>query len=475
MTSREHNTPLSIVHLSQEQFAQEQAKSIPLISIPEKARPYPVEHLGDLREVVEVVSEALQTPHALAAQSVLSFQSFLAQAHVNIKMDSIEGPSSAFFITLAGSGERKTSLDKIFSKPLLEREKEHIKKHKETELLKNPTGVGDKKNSPESILPLSVIQEGTVEGVFKMLQGGIKSLLISTTEGGRLFGGYGMSKEHCLKSIACWSEFWDGTPVSRVRGGDTIEKVHGKRLSMHLMVQPGATGDFFTNPLYKQQGLIGRFLVFAPESLVGTRTYRRVDVTKNSVVLNYYRRVKEILDLPQPLDPDFNTALRPRFVHPSPQAYEMAIVFYHMVEKESGRGGDFEDILPFASKSLEHALRLALALNFYHNPEVREIEEKWMFDACRLVEAYLWETVRLWTQGSVDQDMQMAEKVRQWLSRNQHKTFSGQFFCQNANPLEVRRKKRAEHILKILEEHGHIFLAKNSQSLASKVWEVVSE
>src|SRR3546814_7716352 len=78
-----------------------------------------------------------------------------------------------------------------------------------------------------------------------------------------------MSDESRLRTGAGLSSFWDGTPVKRVRGGDGVSILKGRRLSLHVMVQPGIAEGLLADPMLQQQGLPSRLLVAAPASIAG--------------------------------------------------------------------------------------------------------------------------------------------------------------------------------------------------------------
>ena len=93
------------------------------------------------------------------------------------------------------------------------------------------------------------------------------SLGLFTAEGGQFVGGHGMSPEHRLKTAATLSSVWDGQPIKRVRAGDGVTILLGRRLAMHMMVQPDAAAVFFSDPLLRDQGLLSRVLLSAPDSM----------------------------------------------------------------------------------------------------------------------------------------------------------------------------------------------------------------
>jgi hypothetical protein len=49
-----------------------------------------------------------------------------------------------------------------------------------------------------------------------------------------------------------------------LRAGDSIADLPGKRLALHLMVQPDAAAAFLSEPMLRDQGLLSRVLIAAP-------------------------------------------------------------------------------------------------------------------------------------------------------------------------------------------------------------------
>lgn len=75
---------------------------------------FPMRALGPLREAVEAVAARTQAPVALCAQSVLAGTTLAAQPHADVALPTGRPhPLSNLFLTVAASGERKTSTDNI--------------------------------------------------------------------------------------------------------------------------------------------------------------------------------------------------------------------------------------------------------------------------------------------------------------------------------------------------------------------------
>jgi hypothetical protein len=84
------------------------------------------------------------------------------------------------------------------------------------------------------------------------------SLGIFSTEGSMFTAGFSMNEDNRLKTAATLSAVWDGKPIKRIRAGDGVSVLPGRRLSVHLMIQPEAASNFLTNASLRDQGLLSR-------------------------------------------------------------------------------------------------------------------------------------------------------------------------------------------------------------------------
>jgi Protein of unknown function (DUF3987)/Primase C terminal 2 (PriCT-2) len=86
---------------------------LPLYPAPRDAAPYPIEALGPLRAPAEAIATATVVAPALAAQSVLAVASLAAMPIANVQFPTGDvRPLSLNLVTIAKSGERKTTSDK---------------------------------------------------------------------------------------------------------------------------------------------------------------------------------------------------------------------------------------------------------------------------------------------------------------------------------------------------------------------------
>jgi hypothetical protein len=104
----------------------EWAEFVPLVREEEEPKPFPVGALGTMIEeaVIEFQGYGKQ-PLSMIAGSALATASLACQGLADVGRDSQNiGPISLSLLTIAESGERKSSLDKAFSKSLRDWERE---------------------------------------------------------------------------------------------------------------------------------------------------------------------------------------------------------------------------------------------------------------------------------------------------------------------------------------------------------------
>lgn len=74
-----------------------------------------------IRGAVEEAAAVTQAPAALIASSALAAASLAVQTKFDVRRyNGLTSPCSLFFITIAESGERKTTVDKFFFSPFWE-------------------------------------------------------------------------------------------------------------------------------------------------------------------------------------------------------------------------------------------------------------------------------------------------------------------------------------------------------------------
>ena len=96
------------------------------LGIPVASELYPSDALPDVvRAAVEEVQAFTQAPLALVACSALGALSLTGQAYVDVRRaEGLTGPTSLFLLTIADSGERKSTCDQIFTESIRDYERQ---------------------------------------------------------------------------------------------------------------------------------------------------------------------------------------------------------------------------------------------------------------------------------------------------------------------------------------------------------------
>ncbi len=464
-----------------EQLRAEWKEQKPLYRLLPESDPFPVDALGDvLGGVVEAMSEIIQAPRAICANSILASATLAVQGHADILIDGRVHPSSNFFISIGESGERKSAVDRQALKPHYDYQEDLRTKHKEAlkvyareadaykrakdELLKKAKSYEDnlrvlEKLGDEPLPPLSpfiISEEPTYEGLVKSLEQGQASQGLFSDEGGRFIGGHGMNCDNALKTAAGLSSLWDGKSISRVRAGDGSSLLVGRRLSLHLMVQPNIAQMMLSNSLLLEQGLLSRCLCVYPKSTAGTRKYKTIDLTKSQAMKSYYDKISEILHTPHNTGNEANE-LEPRQIELDTEAKQIWQMFHDNVEDQLSEYGTLSSIKGLGNKSPEHALRLATVLAGFDASQISNfsrISSGYIRNSTILTRFYLNEALRLFNSGISDPVLQGANKLLDWL-RIKQKTIVTLREIYQCGPNSIRDVKTARKLMKLLVEHGY--------------------
>jgi hypothetical protein len=311
---------------------------------------------------------------------------------------------------------------------------------------------------PEPISPLYPVltaPDPTVEGLIKFWPSSPASLGIFSAEGGQFVGGYGMAPDQRLKTAATISQLWDGQPLKRIRAGDGITLLNGRRLSMHLMIQPDAAAQFVGDPLLRNQGLLSRFLVAGPASLAGTRFYRDAAPEDNSAIKAFGAHLLRALERTWPLVDGKLNELDPPPLILEPQAVAAWRAFHDHVEGQCGVNSDLAGIQDFAAKAAELAGRIAGVLTVHSDVDAHSIGPHTMAAAITLVDWYVNETLRLHRGARTDSRLLRAKRLLDWLIGNNRSEFGIREIVR-LGPSALRTKAAAEEAVGILLQHGWI-------------------
>jgi Protein of unknown function (DUF3987) len=447
--------------------------------------PYPLDCLpAILKEGVMGICAKVQCPVGLAANSVLAAAALACQAHVNVpSLSGGSGPVSLFAITVAKSGERKSSADSLAMQPIKAWEQDRVKEAREADeahrrelatyeaSLKTAKTRAHSKVAKEGdirsamkveidalgeppkppIRPNFICDEPTVEGLWMLLSEGLGTVGVFSAEGGAFVGGHAMSADNRLKSAAQLSQMWDGETLRRVRASGISAPLYGRRVSAHLMGQPDAMAGFVSDPILRDQGLLARFLWCAPTSTMGTRLQAPVSASAEEGLRRYQRAIRRCLDLPIPRPDDDERACSPRLLELSAKARSVIMAFSDDVERELAPDAHFSSITGLAAKLTEQALRIAGVFAFVSDQNATAIDETTMTNACNMTLWHGGEALRLFNAGTPSPEIAAAEALRVWLYAQTDLDVAQSVILQRG-PNRLRDKKSLDAALKVLTD-----------------------
>lgn len=457
---------------------------------------YPVAALGPLRDAVEAVQDVTQAPVGIAAQSALSVASLAVQGFADIETLGGDAPCSLFCLTIAESGERKSSCDRLLMRGIRDHERaqgesfraefsEHevareIWAGRRKRMMSEAAGADKTKAvsaeadlralGPEPRPPLRpnvTAQEPTFEGLLKLYQIGRPALGLFSDEAGGFIGGHAMNSDNRLKTISGLSQLWNGDTVNRIRSGDGASDYPGRRLAMHLMAQPVAARPLLADPQASGQGFLARFLITEPPSLIGTRLRRGHAPASDMTLAAFTARLAAILETPMPTG-DNPQELTPRRLSLSQGARELLWRFYEAVEAAQGQGCEMEHVRAYGSKAAEQAGRIAGVLTLWADLDAPDVTPQAMGWGISLAQFYLGEARRLAEAGLVSEETAKAEKLRRWLVESWPHDDVTPSEILNRGPNALRERKALSGPLNMLVKAGHLVALPAGSELRGK-------
>lgn len=410
--------------------------------------PYPTEALpGTVRQAVEEVQAFVKAPMALVASSALAAVSVVVQAHIDIeRAKKLTGPTSLNFLTVADSGERKTSCDGFFNSAVRAFEMEQYKlfkpilsKHeaekrgwaaKRAGLLeaikKAAKGGRDTLKLDADLVDLQAIEpitprrpqillmDQTPEALAMHLAHRWPSAGILSAEAGVIFGAHGMSTDSVMRNLALLNILWDGGVFDQGRKVAESVRVEGARLTLGLQVQENPLRVFFerSNGLARGTGFLARFLISWPESTMGERMF--TEAPKNWPALaQFHQRMSEILKFELPLDDE--GILAPKLVFLSEAAKRIWIYFHDTVEGKLGKNGALYDVRDLAAKSADNAARMAAVFHFFKYGPEGAVGADDFHGAVKIVSWHLNESLRFFDEIAASSEIGNMRKLDAWL------------------------------------------------------------
>ena len=409
---------------------------------------YPLDALPDIvRAAVEEVQAFTKAPLSMVASTARSAISIPIQALIDVKRaENLSGPSGTFSLTIADSGERKSTCDGFFMTSIREYEarkaeeaKSIIKDYKarleawESKVI----GVKDaiRKSSKSGVstdedearlrelqkikpvpprMPRLSYGDITPEALIHVLANAWPSAAIVSNEAGSILGSHGMQPDSIMRNLATYNALWDGQNIATDRRSTESSLVKGGRLTIALQIQEATLRHFLnrSGSLARGIGFLARFLITWPQSTQGYRLFS--EAPDHWIHLDaFHKRMNEILETPIPINDD--GALSPHMLSLTPEAKLIWIAFHDSIERELSNDGELYDVRDVASKVADNAIRIAGQLQVFEKGLFGPIEAKAMEGGARIALFHLNEAKRFLSELAMPDMSSNVIKLDAWL------------------------------------------------------------
>jgi len=465
--------------------------------------PYPIDALPEtIRAAVEEVAGFVKAPLAMVASSALAALSLATQAHIDVKRaERLHGPTGLFLLTIADSGERKSTCDGFFTSAIRQYQEEQaeamkpaIKQHqadmaaweaerdgilaaikaagksgKPTDKLRGDLAElqRDKPESPR--VPRLLLGDETPENLAWGLARQWPSAGVLSSEAGVVLGSHGMGKDSVMRNLALLNVLWDGGTHSVGRRTSESFTVRGARLTIALQIQEATLRSFFdkSGTLARGTGFLARFLVAWPESTQGFRPFTEAPANWPHLAA-FHQRIAAILANPVPMDEE--GALSPALMMLAPEAKAAWVEYHDAIEAELKTGGELYDVRDVASKSADNAARLAALFQIFEHGMGGAVGLE-AFEGASLIAAWhLHEARRFFGELALPAGLADAVRLDGWLIEHCQRERTHSVPTREAQRLgPIRDKEKLAIALRELEELDRVRVTQEGRRKTIKV------
>lgn len=439
---------------------------VKLPTFPTEALPAPLD------EWVTAVSENTETPIDMAAVCALAVLSCSVQGKFVIapKRHYTE-PLNLYFLIIANSGERKSAIVRLMTRPVYQFEKRE-NEHRHVLMESNQAELSSLKKKIDKLehdgevdeaasakvkyrlleqnqaKPLRLIADDvTPEAMTSLLANNNGVLSLITTEGGifdTLAGRYSntISIDTVLKA-------YSGDPIRVDRKGRECEVINNPTLTMLLSAQDNVLAEIMKNDAFKSRGLTARILFCRPKSKMGNRRYDTPEIDAD-LEIAYQQLITKLLEIPYPTN---NTPLSVRL---SPSANEKSAHFYDWVEPRLI--DELEHMDGWGQKLFGSMLRIAGVLHCAKNPKEPDkiaLSADTIQQAITISKYFLKHAKCVYNLLGTDKDIQLAKRIIKKLQQ-QEKDELTKYQIYRLCRGTFQRVEDITPILEILTEHGYL-------------------
>lgn len=446
----------------------------PKTNFPDEALP-PI-----LREMTIGIAETTGTDTAMAATLILSAigYCFTGVYRMQGKKDHSEAPVIYSF-TVADPSERKSPVVKFIKKPFVDFEmkynQEHAEEFHKIEAMKNKLileadklekegsdnvdyiaklrteaeqigDVGKRRIAVDDITPESLVQ----------LMGRNKTLLMISDEAGML-GNFAGRYSNSMPNLDMILKAWSGESFFCDRATKESIQISNPYLSISLTGQPYLWESMVVNPVFRNSGLLARFLYCFPKSKVGTRRYDSKAI--KPTIIDSYNRLIEIL-----LTRKFNTQSSKEKFLQFDTAAQQNFTDYYNIYIEKIQLTEFVNCKDWGGKYHGQILRLCCIIHCVKciidnkNPEEVLVNVDTLCMAISIADYYKNQAIYAFNIGGVDNEILKAEKALEIIKAKKFKEGFQSTLLKSCRYKIFGEPENFYNLLKLLEEYGYVAL-----------------
>lgn len=443
-----------------------------------------------LGAAIDETQNNIQAPLPLILFSALTAISVSIQGLFDVRKPSGQCvPVSLMLLTIANSGERKSTAENIFLAPVREVQEEYgVTYQSKTNEWETKCKIWEVKNkailrsmgklllsgkcAQESELLLHehgdskppkpkqfkiLYDDSTPEALFLGLHQNLPTAGLISSEGGGVLNG------RALNDLPKQNSIWSGDSITVDRRTAESYELNGARLTVSIMAQESAFKDYIKRLGEKSRGsgLWARYLVCYPMSTQGSRLIKN-GTTSWEHCSAFSDRLKVIVRQNAALL-DSTVNQQRQTVQFSPEASERWLDIFNAIESGINKGGRFEGFGDHASKLVDNISRVAALFHLFEGFDGDVSLQTLEF----AVEFCLWcsdEFKRIFAtpkQEEID-----AVELNNWLDRYRSKGFDWVFKndVRQRCPNKLREKDRLNRALSVLRDQGKINFSKSGRA-----------
>lgn len=482
ITSVEQAKPIFLENHSEETTTSESTSEFPLDLLP------PI-----ISNAIREIHEKIGADIKICGQSVLAVVSLTTQ-HL-AKVEQLQGSfchTNEFFLTVAQSGYRKSSVDGETKEGVSRLEgflrknyKHALKKFKdEMDVWKTrrKTILAKAKKDPDQakieleqlgdapkvpLYPTIVLSDPTLDGILKNADVMPNFLGLFNDEGGQILGGYSFQKENKARSSSTMSRFWDGSVQDRIRTDEASHSIR-KSITAHLMIQPEIADILYDDLQITGQGLLSRCLVVKGSPPIHV-TAKSGDFYTHEFNQQSYRILSDNIQAFESRDYSIT-----REVTLSPEARELLREF--SIHLHTMNFDVAKHLCNYINKMTDHAVRLAASIALFQNPNIEQLQKSDIIIGIELCNFYIQQAQDIYDQsGSTGKQRKMMEVV-EWIKKNHSNSLIYSSKILKNGPSFIRNELELTQMMELLVKSGIVAKEPPKEmdgAIRKKIWRLI--